>query len=780
MESFTKISEIFENSTSSLNIPFSIDIQVAHLNKLVYLLSKPNNILEISITGQNFDAAKLKILSSILEVKGDLKRLVLSNNKIKDPDGIEYLCLGIKNSMIEYLDLSNNKISDDSVDFIADMIENSNLAAINLDNNLISKGTLAQIVSKSERLQYLSINFNPLTYEFVSAILNGLILNKSLKSLHIKGIKLEGPAPIKENSSGQLTKKEGIILKLAYILRQSTISNLSIDIDINAKVQLEELEKTLIKYNSKLTTLISEGIDWKCVPYKSPLLGISKALKANIWITKNSSLPKEKQSIPSSDIEEIVLLKLQVPKGEQSECFLCNYEGNDLPEFTIKTGKKNGSAYCSMNSSPRSSEEKRISKRVYSLPMAYSAETPQFTTLMKGMSFTPEKSADIEDISSIDYEEKKYLLSKAKEDKFLDEMRKMMMRMETNFYEQLEIQASKIKDVEERAEIALKTAVDGTGKLTERKSYSGGEGNDHKSSWSNIIRIGKNIPLPTKKEKDIIMRLESVEEELKSNKETFEKIIFLMEDQKIYLQDSIKEKSTKIDIEILEKNISKLSHRMNFHTSEIENFHKDISRLQCQNKQIETLSQEFSKLRDQDAKKSSEFLASFETFTKDLEKKFSLFENKIKSSSLAEKTTEKSMKKLSNDKLSCEITAFNKGQMLNLDISKAVNNTNASIEEVKKRLSTERAKSPLTGSDFFPGEAETLVMSAIMEKAKNTKHKSLCKSSSTHRSNTPLLGFKSKVKHLDHGDIPSAQLQETLRKRGITYSSKGALTERRK
>ncbi|OMJ95475.1 hypothetical protein SteCoe_1067 [Stentor coeruleus] len=780
MESFTKISEIFENSTSSLNIPFSIDIQVAHLNKLVYLLSKPNNILEISITGQNFDAAKLRILSSILEVKGDLKRLVLSNNKIKDPDGIEYLCLGIKNSLIEYLDLSNNKISDDSVDFIADMIENSNLAAINLDYNLISKGTLAQIVSKSEKLQYLSINSNPLTYEFVSAILNGLILNKSLKSLHIKDIKLEGPAPIKENSSGQLTKKECVILKLAYILRQSTISTLSIDIDPNAKIQLEELEKTLLKYNSKLINLISEGIDWKNVPYKSSLSGIAKALKANNWIYKNSSLPKEKQSIPSSDIEELVLLKLQVPKGEQSECFLSNYERNELNEFMIKTERKNGSAYCSISSSPRSSDEKRVSKRVYSLPMAYSAETPQFTTLIKGMSFTPEKSADIEDISSIDYEERKYLLTKAREDKFLDEMRKMMIRMEKNFNDQLEIQESKIKNVEEKAETALKNVVDGTGKLTERKSYSGGEGNDHKNSWSNLSRAEKHIPPQTKKERDIIMRLESVEEELKSHKETFEKIILLMEDQKIYLQDSIKEKSTKIDIEILEKNISKINHRMNFNTLEIENFHKDISRLQYQNKQIETLSQEFSKLKDQEAKKSSEFLASFENFTKELEKKFSLFENRVKSSSLAEQTNEKVVKKLSNSKLNCEITGFNKGPMLNIDISKAVNNTNASIEEVKKRLSTERAKSPLSGADFFPGEAETLVMSAIMEKAKNTKNKALCKSSSAHRSNTPLLGFKSKVKHLNHGDIPSAQLQETLRKRGITYSSKGALTERRK
>ncbi|OMJ73219.1 hypothetical protein SteCoe_28130 [Stentor coeruleus] len=777
MENFSKIGDIFEASSGSLTIPFSFQLEAGHLNKLTCLFAKPNNINEISITGQNLDAPKLKILYNILEAKTNIKRLILSNNKIKDPEGIEYLCVGIKNTQIEYLDLSNNRISDNAMDFIVDLIENSSLVSLNLDNNLITKGNLPAVLCKNDKIQYFSISFNPLSYEFVSDLLNGLILNKSLKTLNIKGLKLEGPAPIKENSSGHLTKKEAVIIKLAYVLRFSHLTVLSIDIDSNSLVQLEELEKTLVKYNSKLISLNSEGLDWKSVPYNTPLLGISRALKANLWLSKNSSLPKERQSDPSSDIEELVYLKLQGTKSDQTESFFSNAEALDLPESSKKYQKKNISAFCSIGSSPKSPDNPKRIQRICNFPLVFSAETPQFTTSIKGMTFSPDKIADIGDISSIDFEEKRCTPIKMKQEKHLEEMWNRLKNMEKSFNSQLEMQAYKISVVEERTDIALKTAVEGAeGRATERNKHE----EIDKGVWPALSRIEKFMSMTGKKEKIMEKRLEDMEDEVKTQKESFKKLLGMMEEQKSYLQESIKDKPTKIDLEIMEKNLLKLAHKVNFITSEMEGFHKDLGRLQNPNKQIEALSQEIGKLKDREAAKYLEVYKTIENFTKDLQNKHLALENKLLNGIKVEKTPEREYTRQTPERFYCDISPINKTPVPPLDIPRALHNSSVTIGEIRRKMTTERNKSPISQEGFLPGEAESLVMSAIMDKANISRRGVLCKSSNVQRSNTPLLGFKSKLKDLEPENIPSAHLQETLRQRGIPYDPKSALTERKK
>ena len=54
------------------------------------------------------------------------------------------------------------------------------------------------------------------------------------------------------------------------------------------------------------------------------------------------------------------------------------------------------------------------------------------------------------------------------------------------------------------------------------------------------------------------------------------------------------------------------------------------------------------------------------------------------------------------------------------------------------------------------------------------------KKQANSRSISPIIGFKAKIKNLESENTPSAQLQETLRSRGIPIDSKVALTERRK
>ena len=800
MESFSKISEIFYNSTTCLNIPFSFKLENSHLSSLVTLFQKQNSITEISITGQALDAGKLRILYQILEMKLNLKRLILSSNKINDRESIEFLCLGIKKSQIEYLDLSNNQIGDDCVEIISDMLEHSRIIAINLDSNQISKGPLPHVLSKSDRIQFFSINSNPLSYEFVSDLLGALMLCKTIKSLHTRGICLEGPAPIKENTNGYLSKKEAIILKLAYVLRFSSVIIISIDIDSTLHVQLEELEKTLVKYNTKLTAINSEGIDWKNVRYNGPLMGIYKALKANAWLSQNTQLPKEKQTDLADDIEELVLMKMQVPRIDNCESFFSNVEGDGVAEEFKKYSKKNvSSTMLSIQSSPRSPENKNKKKtrKHCNFPLAFSAETPQFTTSVKGMTFSPEflnydKLHDIGEISSIDFDEKRCTpVKKQEREKHLEEMWNAIKKLEINMNQQIDVCNYKVILAEEKAGIALKQIAEVNERIDEKQTERVRYEAEDKSVWPALGRIEKFMTSTNKKHFLFEKRIETLEEELKNSKEAFQKILNLIEDQKLYIQDVLKEKATKIDIEILEKNSSKLSNKLNFINSELENFRKDISRLQHPSKHLEYLNQELARLKDM--AKHSDSNKSFENFQHEISSKYNSLEAKlsefINTSSTLNSTRarpkvnpEPNFYKFRAEPTRLEASPSVKCQVPPLDLPKAMQKSNASLEELRKKISfsTERCKTPSHPENFLPGEAESLVLSAIMDKANNSRMVESLKKQSSGRSISPMIVFKSKIKAFEAENTPSAQLQETLRQRGIPIDSKGALTERRK
>ena len=117
-------------------------------------------------------------------------------------------------------------------------------------------------------------------------------------------------------------------------------------------------------------------------------------------------------------------------------------------------------------------------------------------------------------------------------------------------------------------------------------------------------------------------------------------------------------------------------------------------------------------------------------------------------------------------------------QIPTLDIPKAVQTSAISLEELRKKVNiTERQKKP--AENFLPGEAESLVISAIMEKANNSRIQESIKKQANSRSPSPINGFKLRMKNYVADNIPSFQLQETLRQRGINVDSRPALTERR-
>ena len=76
-----------------------------------------------------------------------------------------------------------------------------------------------QGIIHNESLELLSLSYNSLTFEALLNLMDIAKVNPNLRVLRLSGIDMEGPAPIKENPSGLLTKSEGIILILAQTLR---------------------------------------------------------------------------------------------------------------------------------------------------------------------------------------------------------------------------------------------------------------------------------------------------------------------------------------------------------------------------------------------------------------------------------------------------------------------------------------------------------------------------------------------------------------------------------
>ena len=204
-------------------------------------------------------------------------------------------------SVLEYLDLSENSLTDLYADSLYPLFT-SNIKILIVDKNNFQNCSFACELGNSCLLQF-SINDNPLSYKSVLKLLESVGENRVLSRLSLLGIQFKGAAPIKENSSGLLDAQEGLILKLAYVLRGSQLNFIAVDISPLYELQLKELENTLIKHNKSLCTIDSRLIDWSRLPIDSPLLSIQLALKANKWLNSNNSGP-----IPS-DIREIIKTK---------------------------------------------------------------------------------------------------------------------------------------------------------------------------------------------------------------------------------------------------------------------------------------------------------------------------------------------------------------------------------------------------------------------------------------------------------------------------------------
>ena len=254
------------------------------------------------MTGQRIGTNGISYLGAGIQASRSLKKLILPRNGIRSIESITTLCYALQsNNSVEFLDLSENNIDDNAAEAIKELIKNNEtIQNIKLDHNLITNTCFAVSLCQNNYLSHFSVEFNPLSFENFISLLEMLNINRNLKFLGLKGIKFSGPANIKENQSGILTMQEALILKLANVLRNSSLQSISIDLDSSSILQLRELEVSLLKHNSTLINICSDSINWS-INQQGPLLGIQRALKANSWLIKNEfcddNLPRDIESI---------------------------------------------------------------------------------------------------------------------------------------------------------------------------------------------------------------------------------------------------------------------------------------------------------------------------------------------------------------------------------------------------------------------------------------------------------------------------------------------------
>lgn len=313
-------------------------------------------LTEIVLQGQNISLESCRFLCEGLAKNEHVTKIVLSSNSICDPESISYICaILVNNNTIQYLDLSDNHIDDLSVYEICENFTEFKIKTLILDYNYIRDAPIWSCIGQNEFIEEFSISFNPLTFEAISNILDSLVNNQTLKCLGILGMDLSGPAPIKENAKGYLSMQESIELKLAHVLRYSNLIAIAIDINPADKLALEELESTLVKHNRYLKQIISTTIDWENLESETPLIGISRALKANAWLSKNDKLPNYMQDELFGDIQDLVEAKLSARAASPDlrtldpELFIRlddNYQTSvpKTPQFTLQRHKFSSSS----------------------------------------------------------------------------------------------------------------------------------------------------------------------------------------------------------------------------------------------------------------------------------------------------------------------------------------------------------------------------------------------------------------------------------------------------
>ena len=302
----------------------------------------------VTIKGQKLSINAVRSLTNALRANNNLSKLTLSSSIFTDSGSLAELgeALAI-NKSLKHLDLSDNNIHDNSLTELLSSVEtNQTLESLDLSCNLIESAPLATLLDKNKTLQSLEVSDNPLKFETVISVLDALVENTTLKHLGIQGVELSGA------SSSNLTKQEALEIKLAFVLRYSSITSISINIDPSYNLPLQDIETSIVKHNRTLQKIKAPEINWSTVKEDSPLYGILRALKANEWLSYNNKLPAQ-----TKEFSEDLWPDLRIPSAERTPNF----------SFEQKEEEFIAQAYGSLPE-----DDKSVSSLMESCKLAYS------------------------------------------------------------------------------------------------------------------------------------------------------------------------------------------------------------------------------------------------------------------------------------------------------------------------------------------------------------------------------------------------------------------------
>lgn len=688
---------------------------------------------------------------------------------------------------------------------MCDLIEESGcLRTLILDYNALTGIGLPLALAHNDSLSSLSIENNPLSFDSIMGLLDSLVTNKSLQYLGLGGCRLEGAAPIKENSNGLLSKLEVVTLKLAQVLRHSGLTALALDLDPQADVQLEELESTLVKHNRSLTAIHSKGIDW--IKVRGPLAGINRALKANQWISQNERLPKEQRSEPSKDIEDLISTKNRkrtdpnTSSPSSTDTYPKSLRNPRSPSPTVLRSQDSAPAAAS----PETITHLRLRDSLSADPRSYgsSAGTPQFTphasTFLKKPRIRENwarssagklKELVTEPSLPTPYSSDRSLSPphyRSREQSYIESMRNDNEALRKYISEL----SSRLALVEEMG-------------LKHREEVL--ETQDNLEETQKLLRLieGKFEATETQGKGGAWERLEALERREQGKVRLFEALGKEVDTLRTAQQDSTRQ------IQTLESQLKAETARnellTKLHSEKTENITKSIQTLQSIQEQLETKVEKLRRelqdtLRTRCKKEVSEALKKVEnrlqslesSFPKDLERGSDLTsaraEAPLQLTRLEERLcdVEREMSNFSNVKKKLlDTTKRVKGLEQGLVTSKeppAPIQTEGfhRIEKVQAVSTSHRASRhrPLTSlkenssevwgterglGDFLPGEAESVVIGALMERTRRSK-RSQADLRLSFRSNSPAKPSAVRARE------PSVDLQEFLRAKGFSFS----------
>jgi DNA repair exonuclease SbcCD ATPase subunit len=276
---------------------------------------------EIVISNQIISPRSLSLLSDSLKENSNLQVLNLSGNTFMSD--LSELVSGISSSSLKHLDLSRCQLTDLHSAQVQSLLKTSSFSGLSLEFNNFKSLNLFQALSENHFIEELSVSHNPLGLNEVLAIMDALVINKSLKVLAMQGF------------NNILYDK-----KLAEVLRRSFLIVLKYDLDIVEQKALKELEDTLMRHNRCLVSIESKGVDWDALTAKHPLFSIKQALKANLWLSQNEVLPSDLNDDIFLDVQDVILMKQELENTEQDQLIeeeeMIALEYDQIPQVLIK------------------------------------------------------------------------------------------------------------------------------------------------------------------------------------------------------------------------------------------------------------------------------------------------------------------------------------------------------------------------------------------------------------------------------------------------------------